>query len=466
MSTKFLHILTIGMILLSILVPSQAEAQCTNSMLHPILPISVGESEDTIIISTCSTREQYSIITDITADYAYVLDISGGGFITVYQDGTLLDDGLSPMGLVALTSSDLEVHWHLNPDCDTSASCDTTRVGCITCGLPPGPENDDICSATPIQVLSSWIGEEYDNILATDSPESDPSCANYEGEDVWFALMVPPSGEFTIEGRAGSIIDGGMSMYTSSDNTCSGTLTEIACDDDNGPGFQPKIEMQGMMPGTIVFIRYWEFGGGIQGTFKIGAYSCQAPTNIQHAMFPPARCLIYWDPIPNVTKYDVLYRVKGTEEWERATTVDNSRNLHYLSPNTVYQYKVRAYCGQWGYENISSIIEFNTANGPIGTGVPFDERQAHTDSSEDENMLGIAPNPARDIISVNFATATPSDVQLTIQDVSGRILYQNIVENVVGNATETIDVSTFGQGYYILTMQTGNKRWVRKFVTL
>lgn len=134
-----------------------------------------------------------------------------------------------------------------------------------------GPSNVTACDAIPLTVGASCSPTQFDNIGAAFCPgEPDPGCASFNGQSVWFQLVVPASGDVTISGGAGTITDGGMAAYTGLD--CN-NLTQIACDDDSGPGFLPTINLTGLNPGDIVWIQYWAFGGGT-GTFTICAYDC------------------------------------------------------------------------------------------------------------------------------------------------------------------------------------------------
>ena len=89
-----------------------------------------------------------------------------------------------------------------------------------------------------------------------------PSCGLI-GEDVWYSFTAPASGDVTITTASGSISDGVMSLY---DSDCV-SATELACSDDVN-GLMPEISNSSLTPGTVYYIRFWEFGGG-SGTFDI-----------------------------------------------------------------------------------------------------------------------------------------------------------------------------------------------------
>ncbi|MDH5415190.1 MAG: hypothetical protein OEW87_13725, partial [Flavobacteriaceae bacterium] len=143
---------------------------------------------------------------------------------------------------------------------------------------PPPPTNDDCFNATTLTVGNA----KTENVVtSTNENSSDsgvlprPSCAFYNGNDVWFTAQVPPSGILTVETlSAGSSIDTGLAIYT---GTCD-NLTQVACDDDSGPGLYSTINLTGF-PNTTVYIRVWAYGNRSSGSFNIVAYTPLCPFN-------------------------------------------------------------------------------------------------------------------------------------------------------------------------------------------
>ncbi len=133
---------------------------------------------------------------------------------------------------------------------------------------PPPPVNDDPCGAIEIipDVSCNYQTFTNENSTATDPGVAPaPGCASYTGQDVWFKVVVPPSGALTFDSQSGAITDGGMAIYSGS---C-GALTLIACDDDAGTGLMPKIVNNNLTPGDTIWIRFWEYAGGTVGDFGL-----------------------------------------------------------------------------------------------------------------------------------------------------------------------------------------------------
>ena len=164
---------------------------------------------------------------------------------------------------------------------------------------PPPPMNDDPCGAIILSVnygSSSFVGGYNNNTTASEVGQPGipvPGCSSYLGGDVWYQATVPVSGRIIFEmASAGGPTDMGMAIYTSSTNNCNNINTLIECDDDDSQdGAMPMICRAGAIctvpgdcqqnaaapPGSIVYIRVWEYGNDLLGPFDITAYEPAAP---------------------------------------------------------------------------------------------------------------------------------------------------------------------------------------------
>lgn len=142
---------------------------------------------------------------------------------------------------------------------------------------PPPPSNDNPCGALALAVNASCT---YTTATTTNATGTTgvpaPGCASYNGGDVWFSAVVPANGNLNIETSTGAITDGGMALYTAPN--CNGPFTLVECDDDDSPnGLMPMINATGLTPGSTIYIRFWEFGNNITGTFGMCATTYVPP---------------------------------------------------------------------------------------------------------------------------------------------------------------------------------------------
>lgn len=133
---------------------------------------------------------------------------------------------------------------------------------CLTSPAPI-PSNDNCANATTLTVNTTCNATASTNLGATASGGTNPSCGSYSGSDVWFQF-VASNPNLTITTSAGSLTDAAMSVYSGS---C-GSLTQIECDDDDGPGSMPVITRCDFVVGNTYYIRVWGYGGDV-GTFNI-----------------------------------------------------------------------------------------------------------------------------------------------------------------------------------------------------
>lgn len=140
------------------------------------------------------------------------------------------------------------------------------------------PQGDSPCTAVSMTVNSGICGT-YTNgtsVGATYSTNAanggTPTCATPGDPDVWYSFVAPLSGLITITTNAGTIIDSGIQLYSSSNNLCTGTLAALNCNDNSGPGNMSELNLCGLTGGNTYFLRLWNKGAGSTGTFSICFY--------------------------------------------------------------------------------------------------------------------------------------------------------------------------------------------------
>lgn len=138
----------------------------------------------------------------------------------------------------------------------------------------PGPSNDDPCNAIAMTVGTACAPIVGTNAQACPSSVAAPTCAGYAGGDVWFSLVVPAGGTFTVTTDVNgfsALTDGGMAIYSATNCANPATFTSLGCDDNSGPGNMPQITLTGQTPGQTLYVRVWENGNNSFGAFNICA---------------------------------------------------------------------------------------------------------------------------------------------------------------------------------------------------
>ncbi|WP_034061620.1 GEVED domain-containing protein [Lacinutrix jangbogonensis] len=164
--------------------------------------------------------------------------------------------------------------WRLVVTCTASASNTNSTTGTFTSSS--STTNDDCAGAIALTPNIACTYTTYTNQNATDSSVSDPGCADYNGGDVWFSILVPASGQLTIDTQTDVITDGGMAVYS---GAC-GSLALIECDDDDSAnGLMPSITRSDFVPLSTIYVRVWEYGNNNNGDFGICVTTPASITN-------------------------------------------------------------------------------------------------------------------------------------------------------------------------------------------
>ena len=189
------------------------------------------------------------------------------------------------------------------------------------------------------------------NVNSTASGEIPlPSCGSFgTGNDVWYQVTVPQEGGVTVEMQQFSDVgptDWALSAYS---GPCGG-LTEIACDDDSGPGLFPRLELTGRTPGEVIYFRVWEFQANEVGAFNICA-TPPTPLAVQDVELNIERSNdineVSWTYIGHAIEgsYILEYSEPG-QEW---TTIDDGQILgaaaqfNHIAKAEEMRYRVNLY---------------------------------------------------------------------------------------------------------------------------
>lgn len=148
--------------------------------------------------------------------------------------------------------------------------CSVSRIDAQT-GYSP-------CSALPIDTVDCFA---VDNSLAPGSGFQ-PGCGDYQGHDLWLAMVVPPSGSIVVNTAGnGGLDDSVLSLWTGPG--CAG-IGLIGCDDDSGDLYHARYLSSGLVPGDSLWIQVFGYGNGV-GTFEV-CVSAIAPVSLINSELP------------------------------------------------------------------------------------------------------------------------------------------------------------------------------------
>ena len=196
-----------------------------------------------------------------------------GTMVTIETDDNDGNGNFSKVALTGLTPDDILI-VKVEEDTDSSAPLDTFQISAYDVTLPPNDTCENAISLNVGTVFSDEV------IIAT----LEGATNTYSGfpEDVWFSVVVPASGNLTIEtdfATGSAMNDTFMRVYS---GTC-GALTLIQSNDNGGNGDFAKIELTGQTPGETLIVMVEDDTSSSEplDTFQISAYddTLTPPTN-------------------------------------------------------------------------------------------------------------------------------------------------------------------------------------------
>ena len=119
------------------------------------------------------------------------------------------------------------------------------------------------------------------SVTSTDPlPGCDAAGFATNGKDIWYSVVVPASGNITVETRSNGdedLEDTGVEVYS---GTCGALVSEGCNGDISFEDYFSLLEVEDLTPGTTVFVRVWGYNGSA-GSFDISVYSEAVPCTIE-----------------------------------------------------------------------------------------------------------------------------------------------------------------------------------------
>ena len=176
---------------------------------------------------------------------------------------------------------------------------------------------------------------------------------------------------------------------------------------------------------------------------------CSPVSGVNISSITDNSATITWLP-ESVLFYTVQYKPMGSSLSSAITTVPGI-TLSGLTPCTSYMYRIQVKCG--GSKLYTDWMMFTT------TGIDCEKI-----SSPMQNEMKLYPNPAEDIINVNYVTDIDNTVNIKVIDVTGKEYLNSMYQSSKGINTYQIDLSDFNSGVYYVQITNGNVKITDKFV--
>lgn len=143
----------------------------------------------------------------------------------------------------------------------------------IVNATPDPPANDNICTATPITVSSTCSTTSGNTATATASPQA--VCTGNADDDVWYSFTATTFNPTITVTPGSGTFNPAIQIFSSSDNTCTGTLTSVLCQNAVGAGGAEVATPSTLVSGNTYFVRVYHSGTGAStGAFTICITAC------------------------------------------------------------------------------------------------------------------------------------------------------------------------------------------------
>ena len=198
--------------------------------------------------------------------------------------------------------------------------------------------------------------------------------------------------------------------------------------------------------GTVVS---WHAGG----TFTTAAI-CDNVTNVTASPTSATSTDFCWDSVSTYSFVRLQYRedVPGSSFSNIggmgviSPTLCKTKNG--ITPGTNYRVMWRTWCNPAGGPYRSPVWD-----GPVLWTQPTSIRVG---GGTTISNLDVYPNPSRDIFNVRFTSEDVQDLDVRIINVIGEVVYTEDLNEIVGEYTKQVNLSTYTKGVYFLEITTDN----------
>ncbi|MFI5171964.1 MAG: fibronectin type III domain-containing protein [Chitinophagales bacterium] len=179
--------------------------------------------------------------------------------------------------------------------------------------------------------------------------------------------------------------------------------------------------------------------------------ACGAPTTETATGITSTSATISWTNTCTVTNYNLQYKRSSVALWTTISGITTtSKTITGLVANKSYDYRVQSNCGA----GVSAYL-------PKQSFITLPLRMENNVIT-DEATLQLTPNPAAD--NIQIIIEANAEINLTITNIMGQIVYTN--NNITVNGFETIDlqIDNFESGIYLVNIEGNNIKVTKELV--
>lgn len=182
-----------------------------------------------------------------------------------------------------------------------------------------------------------------------------------------------------------------------------------------------------------------------------GGGACNAPATLNNLNITATTAIISWTAVPGAANYTLQIKLAtGTTYFTLGTVSGTQVTISGLQPATAYHWRIKASCSDYSTSKLLTTLANFTAP-PTGEMPTISTLQ-----------LELYPNPASDLLNLNYTGMITPGTQVGITDATGRICLR---EDLIASL-QTLNVSRLPVGVYVLLIledgkQVANARFVK-----
>lgn len=190
-----------------------------------------------------------------------------------------------------------------------------------------------------------------------------------------------------------------------------------------------------------------------EGSFTTSAQivvpvTCMPPTNLQISAIGTNGATLSWTAAANAQSYFIQIKPSVSSTWGGNSTTNTSRVYTNLSPNTSYDYRIRSSC--------TGTVNNNSVFTSVGT-FTTNPLVAPTIFEQHENTWSVFPNPAHNVVNIQFNAEQETPMQFQLFDITGRLVKTVVETPVKGNNQMEFNLEALSKGIYMMKVSQQNK---------
>ena len=111
-----------------------------------------------------------------------------------------------------------------------------------------------------------------------------------------------------------------------------------------------------------------------------------------------------------------------------------------------------------------SVNASNTCGQSAGTSSQSFSSGCREEGTSSATAFSVYPNPAHDKVTVSIDVKEQTGFNLTLRDMSGRVILSEDREGTAGINAYELDLKGFAKGIYMLEVQSANDKWKSKVI--